>query len=126
MEILIIENEYSYIETPFNYVNTVYFEGKLNYTVKAKYQDITPLKQLEKYDLIFLDISLAKSSSVDGIGILRKLDEEGINISNLVILTGNHDIDKKLKDSNIKNYPILTKPIDFTDLLECMKKITIP
>lgn len=124
MNILIIENEFSYIETPFNYVNQVYYKGKLNFSVVAKSQDIRPLQSLEKYDFVFLDISLSKSSSLDGFGILKEIQEGEINVSKLIILTGNHDIEKKLKENNLGSYPVLTKPIDFNDLLKIFKQVS--
>lgn len=118
MEILIIENEFTYIDTPFHYVNDVYFNNILNYTVVTKSQDIRPFNSLQDYDIVFLDISLAKSSILDGFGILKKAKEEGVTFKKLVVLTGNHLIKEKLKENNINgDVPILTKPIDFEDLL---------
>lgn len=122
MKILIIENEFSFIETPFEYVNDIYFDHKLNYTVVTKSQDITPFVSIEEYDMVFLDISLAKSSSLDGFGILKKIKIKGLNVKKLIILTGNHQIKEKLIENGITEiYPILTKPIDFEDLLNVIK-----
>lgn len=122
MKVLIIENEYSYIETPFEYVNDIYFDKKIEYTVIPKSQDLRPFSEIQKYDFIFLDISLSKKSDLDGLGILKRIKEENLSINKLIILTGNHLIKEKLIDNKLPtSYPILTKPIDFEDLLKIFK-----
>jgi len=122
MKILIIENEYSYIDTPFEYVNEIYFDNSIEYTVIPKSQDLRPFTDIQLYDYIFLDISLAKKSELGGFGILKKIKDENLQIKKLVILTGNHLIKEKLIEKGLPtSYPILTKPIDFEDLLKVMK-----
>ena len=122
MKVLIIENEYSYIDTPFEYINEIYFDNSIEYTVIPKSQDLRPFTDIQLYDYIFLDISLAKKSELDGFGILKKIKDEKLQIKKLVILTGNHLIKEKLIEKGLPtSYPILTKPIDFEDLLKVMK-----
>jgi DNA-binding response OmpR family regulator len=123
MKILIIENEYSFIDTPFEYLNDLYFNNKIVYTVIPKSQDLKPFSSIVNYDYVFLDISLAKKSELDGFGILRKIKDDNLNVKNLIILTGNHYIKEKLVEKGLpSNYPILTKPIDFEDLLKIIRK----
>lgn len=121
MKVLIIENEYSYIDTPFEYVNDLYFNNLIEYTVIAKSQDLKPFTDIQKYDFIFLDISLAKKSDLDGFGIIKRILDEKLTIKKLIIITGNHLIKEKLIEKGLPLYPILTKPIDFEDLLRVMK-----
>lgn len=122
MKVLIIENEYSYIDTPFEYVNDIYFDNSIEYTVIPKSQDLKPFTDIQNFEYIFLDISLAKKSELDGFGILKKIKDENLTVRNLIILTGNHLIKEKLIEKGLPtNYPILTKPIDFEDLLKIMK-----
>jgi len=122
MKILIIENEYSYLETPFEYVNDIYFNNSINYTVIAKSQDLIPFSEIQNYDFVFLDISLAKKSELDGFGILNKIKDDKLTVKNIIILTGNHLIKEKLSEKGLSTeYKILTKPIDFEDLLKIMK-----
>ncbi|GHA25552.1 hypothetical protein GCM10007103_03480 [Salinimicrobium marinum] len=118
IKILIVENEVGYIETAFEYMNDLYYDNRLDFKIIAKSQDLPSNQNLENYDIIFLDISLAKSSELDGIGILRKINSDNILIKKLVILTGNHNIQEKLKENGLGVYPIVTKPIDFNDLLK--------
>lgn len=121
MKVLIIENEYFYIDTPFEYVNEIYFENSIKYKVISKSQDLNPFSDIELYDYIFLDISLAKKSELDGFGILKKIRDENFRIKKLIILTGNHLIKEKLIEKGLPaSYQILTKPIDFGDLLNVM------
>lgn len=121
MKILIIENEYSYIETPFEYVNEIYFNNSIEYQVIAKSQDLEPFTAIQNYDYVFLDISLARKSELDGFGILKKIKDDNLKVKNIIILTGNHLIREKLIEKELlTHYPILTKPIDFEDLLKVL------
>lgn len=118
MKILIFENEFTYIETQFNYVNEVYFNNSIEFNVLQKSQDLNDYNNLNEYDFIFVDISLATKSILDGFGIIKKMENLGILKEKIVILTGNHHIKQGLKEKGLQtDYRILTKPIDFTDLL---------
>lgn len=115
-KVLIIEDEYSEVETAFEYVNEIYLQNELSLKNVTKSQDIN-FSQLNEFDYIFLDITLAKKSNMDGYGILKKIEEENIQIKKLIIMTGNNKILETLKDREIKKeYPVLTKPIDFQEL----------
>ena len=120
--LLIFENEFSYVETPFEYVKDIYFNGELNYVVHTKSQDLRPFTDITTFDYVFVDISLSKRSELDGFGILKRIREENLEVNNVIILTGNHLILEKLESNGLRtDYPILTKPIDFEDLLEVLK-----
>lgn len=115
-KVLIIEDEYSEVQTAFEYVNDIYLSNELDLKNLTKSQDID-FSKLCDYDYIFLDITLAKKSQKDGYGILKKIEEENIPIRKLIIMTGNNKISETLKDRGITNvYPIITKPIDFQEL----------
>lgn len=115
-KVLIIEDEYSEVQTAFEYVNDIYLSNGLNLTNLTKSQDID-FSNLCNYDYIFLDITLAKKSQKDGYGILKKIEEENIHTGKLIIMTGNNKILETLKGRGItKKYPIITKPIDFQEL----------
>jgi len=124
MKILIIENEYSFIDTPFEYLNDLYFNNSIEYTVISKSQDLRPFSSIVNFDYVFLDISLAKKSELDGFGIMRKIKDDNLDVKNMVILTGNHYIKEKLIEKGLpSDYPILTKPIDFEDLLKIIRGV---
>ncbi|PZX10894.1 response regulator receiver domain-containing protein [Breznakibacter xylanolyticus] len=124
MKILIIENEYSFIDTPFEYLNDLYFNNSIEYTVIPKSQDLRHFNSIVNFDYVFLDISLAKKSELDGFGILRRIKDDNLDVKNIVILTGNHYIKEKLIEKGLpSDYPILTKPIDFEDLLKIIRRV---
>lgn len=115
-KVLIIEDEYSEVQTAFEYVNDIYLSNELDMKNLTKSQDVD-FSKLCDYDYIFLDITLAKKSQKDGYGILKKIEEENIQIGRLIIMTGNNKISETLKGRGIMNtYPIITKPIDFQEL----------
>lgn len=122
MKILIFENEFSFISTPFDYINELYFKNTIHYTVCSNSQDLNPFSKIQEFDYVFIDISLGKSSELDGFGILKKIETEKLVVKKVIILTGNHLIREVFKEREIfKEYDILTKPIDFNDLLARIK-----
>ncbi len=124
MKILIFENEFIYLDTTFRYVNKLYFNDELNYEVFSNSQDFGSLHNVVNYDLVIVDISLAKRSVLDGYGLLKKLNEIEFDKSKIVIMTGNHQIKEGLIDKGLHfNYKVLTKPIDITDLIEVIRTV---
>ncbi len=114
--VLIIEDEYDEVKNAFEYVKDIYYSGEMELTNVIKSQDI-PFQNLERYDVIFLDITLAKRSKMDGYGILKKIEQEKILYNKLVIMTGNNKISYVLKEREILGeYEILAKPLDFKEL----------
>lgn len=121
MRILVFENEFAYLKTQFDYVNQVYFDDTIDFDVLPKSQDLKDYSTLDNYDFVFVDISLAIKSVLDGFGILKKIEELGIDHEKVRILTGNHQIEQGLKDKGLRtDYTVLTKPIDFNDLLKSL------
>lgn len=118
---LIFENEYSFVQTAFEYVKDIYFNNQIEYTVLANSQELRPFSKIEEYDYVFVDISLGQNSHMDGFSILKKIETDNLNVKKVIILTGNHLIGQMLKERGVKNtYPILSKPIDFKDLLNLL------
>lgn len=58
-KVLIIEDEYSEVQTAFEYVNDIYLSNDLDLKNLTKSQDVD-FSKLSDYDYIFLDITLAK------------------------------------------------------------------
>lgn len=122
-KILIFENEYSYIEAPFEYVKDIYFDNEIEYTIYPNSQLLKPFTLISQFDYVFIDISLGANSELDGFGIIKKIETENLKIGEVIILTGNHLIEQMLKERGIKGqYPVLTKPIDFKDLLKILSE----
>ena len=115
-KVLVIEDEFREVQVAFEYVNDLCLNSELEIINVAKSQDVDFTK-ISEYDYVFLDITLAKKSQMDGYGILKKIERENIPIQKLVIMTGNGKISDVLKERGITNdYPKLIKPLDYQEL----------
>ena len=115
-KVLVIEDEFREVQIAFEYVNDLCLKSELEIINVAKSQDVDFTK-ISEYDYVFLDITLAKKSQMDGYGILKKIERENIPIQKLVIMTGNGKISDVLKERGITNdYPKLIKPLDYQEL----------
>lgn len=115
-KVLIIEDEYMEVQVAFEYVNSICMNSELQITNVTKSQEVD-FSKLSEYDYVFLDITLAKKSQMDGYGILKKIEKEKIPIQKLVIMTGNSKISDVLKERGIiRDYSKLIKPIDYQEL----------
>lgn len=115
-KVLVIEDEFREVQVAFEYVNDLCLNSELEIINVAKSQDVDFTK-ISEYDYVFLDITLAKKSQMDGYGILKKIERENIPIQKLVIMTGNGKISDVLKDRGITNdYHKLIKPLDYQEL----------
>ena len=115
-KVLVIEDEFREVQVAFEYVNDLCLNSALEIINVVKSQDVDFTK-ISEYDYVFLDITLAKKSQMDGYGILKKIERENIPIQKLVIMTGNGKISDVLKERGITNdYPKLIKPLDYQEL----------
>lgn len=115
-EVLIIENEYSYVKGAFDFVNEFLMDNTLHYKIVTRSQDV-PWRDLTSYEFIFVDISLSQHSELDGYGILQRIEKEDIPVKKVIVLTANLNIESMLKVRGInKKYKTLIKPIDLNDL----------
>ena len=124
MKLLIFENEFIYLDTAFRYVNKLYFEDKIEYEVFPSSQDFGLFTNISNYNAVIVDISLSKRSTLDGYGLLKKLNDIGFDRERILIMTGNHQIRESLKDKNLDfDYKIITKPIDLKQLITVLRNI---
>ncbi len=73
---------------------------------------------LGNIDLIFMDISLPK---IDGLEVLKKFKEQGINIPTIII-TGYGIMQNAIKAMQLGAFDYLTKPLDINKIRELTKK----
>ena len=128
-KILIFEDEWVTIRGSFEMANIYAFEGSLEFEVKVKSQDASFDPWEDKYSAVFIDITLAKNTKLDGYNIFRKIKESKlIDLKRVVILTGNSKIIEKLKEMQIydEQVTIIYKPLDFVVLSTCLMKILNP
>ena len=125
-KILIFEDEWATIRGSFDMANIYGFEGALKFKIVPKSQDITFDNEWENlYSCIFVDITLAKNTQMDGFNIIKVIqDYKLFDLNKVVILTGNAKIADKLKDMQINPIPsIIYKPLDFIELTKILSNI---
>ena len=113
--ILIIENEFPTVQVAFDAANTIHFNGELQFEHIAKSQDIN-WKTINKYHCIFVDISLAMRSDLDGLGILGKIQAEYPSmLPRTAIITGHHKILDVIKgtDLQLTKKQVILKPLKY-------------
>lgn len=118
MKILTIENEYASIKPVFSAIECLVFKEALDIKQCDKSQDI-PWTILNTFDAIFVDISLATKSDLDGYGILEKIRNEYPSLlSKVAIITGNDKISEMLKERNLDdcNVRVFEKPLRYKEI----------
>ena len=124
MKVLVIENEYASLKNSFDFANAALFDNDLQITNVEKSQDVS-LDTVEQYVTIFIDISLATKSLKDGFGIIRDIIEKNDTLAHkLVILTGNNNIEEKIRENKLDKYDIkiVYKPISYQDIASAIRE----
>lgn len=117
-KILIFEDEINSIRGAFDFANALYFNNELDFKFATKSQEVN-FGQLESYSMIFIDITLANKTAMDGYGVLSKIIERGtVPIEHVRILTGNSKVQEGLSIRNlpVNEIKVLYKPVDFNDI----------
>lgn len=124
-KILIIEDQADSLRSAFDIANALDFNGSLQFEYLPKSQDVNYNTLKDEYELIFVDITLAIKSEMNGFGIIKKIvDENLFDQSKLFILTGNSQVEEGLEDNGISvPIPIITKPVTFKTIGAKLKKI---
>ncbi|GGA78613.1 hypothetical protein GCM10008015_19160 [Flavobacterium palustre] len=126
MKIAIFENEYDTVEIAFKYLNKKYFNYSLkleNYPSSDSFPD---LKKLQDYSLIIIDLDLSSQSSLDGFGLIKKIEKTLVEPIKILILTGQALSDKYDVENGLnKKYPVLEKPINYNKLNNQFEKLGI-
>lgn len=124
MKVLIIENEYDSILPVFRAVEKIVLNQPLNMVHIDKSQDI-PWSDLNSFNAIFIDLSLATKSLMDGYGIIEKLKEQTPDALNKVaIITGNDMVQERLKERGLSecNVRIFEKPLRYKEIGDFIKE----
>ena len=101
MKILVIEDELATVRGSFELANLYAFDGNLQITFVVKSQDVN-FQHMNEYAVVFVDISLANNSQMDGFSIMKKIHDEQPDILNkTIILTGNNKIEEKLQEQDV-------------------------
>lgn len=126
MKIAIFENEYDTLEIAFKYLNKKYFNQSLKLENYPSSDSFSDLKKLQDFSLIIIDIDLSSQSTLDGFGLIKKIEKTLEEPYKILILTGqalseNYDIENGLS----KKYPVLEKPINYNKLNTQFEKLGI-
>ena len=113
MKILVFENEIPAVSDAFNDVNVLDYNGELDMTYTDKSQNFRDFRNLNQFDLIFVDIDLSTNSIKDGYGIIEDLKRH--NFTKIVVLTGNM-VREELNKKGWTEIKVLSKPIFLEDL----------
>lgn len=122
--ILIIENEYNSVKSAFEAANLLEFNQRLRFVNVAKAQDID-YSRIALYSAVFIDISLAQKSSLDGYGIINKIIEVSSDaLDKVIIITGNNKIGEVIKAKNMDQYmiPIIMKPLGYKEIAKIIRE----
>lgn len=119
-KILIIENEFPSIKAPILVLEGKYKQeqDKLEYKLYVKSQDVD-WDNVESFNAILIDLSLAAKSEMDGYSILKKIKMEYPEmVKRTAIITGNGMVEESLKEKGIgkDEFKIFTKPLKYMEL----------
>ena len=123
-KIQIFEDDWATIKGSFELANIFAFDNKLKFIVRAKSQDASFTSWREKFDAVFIDITLAKNTKLDGYNILKEIKEKDLfDLNRVAILTGNSKVIENLSEIGIEanSIKIIYKPIDFENLSKEIK-----
>lgn len=116
-EILIIENEFASIKDSVDALREM-FQGQLCYELIAVSQDIK-WDKIECYSAIFVDISLAPRTELDGYGILNRIKNQYPSIlPRVAVITGNHVIEHDMREHGFADgeFTVFQKPLKYMRL----------
>ena len=119
-KILIVENEFSSIKAPILVLVSKYKQENeiLKYQSYVKSQDMD-WGNIESYDALFIDLSLAAKSEMDGYSILKKIKSEYPELTKrTAIITGNGLVEESLIEKGIgkEAFKVFTKPLKYMEL----------
>lgn len=117
-KVLIIEDKYSEVKGSFDFANSAFYGGEIEFENVIKSNDV-PYTSLVSYDCIFVDLQLANKSALDGYGIIKKIKNQfNYALEKVVILTGHTKVVDKLKAEGLDPsvLSIVIKPISFEDV----------
>lgn len=126
MKILVIEDELATVRGYFELANLYAFDGNLQITFVVKSQDVN-FQHMNEYAVVFVDISLANNSQMDGFSIMKKIHDEQPDILNkTIILTGNNKIEEKLQEQDVdfQKIKIVYKPASYKTIASVIKEKT--
>lgn len=126
MKIAIFENEYDTLEMAFNYANKKYYDNQLTYEIFPRSQDFKDLTKIVEYGLVIIDIDLSSMSTLDGFGLIKKIEETIEGKPKILIMTGQALSSNYHNENGLKyEYPILVKSVNYNKIKKEFDKLNI-
>jgi hypothetical protein len=125
-KILIFEDDWNTIKGSFELANLYAFNNELTFVSKMKSQDIPFSDWRDEFLAVFVDITLAKNSKLDGYSIISEIKNKNLfDLGKVVVLTGNSNVEVKLKEKGIdvKKTRVIYKPVSFDVISEELRNI---
>lgn len=123
-KILVIEDQKDSIQSAFDFANMIRFSGELKFDYISKSQNIPYAELRDKYQMIFVDITLADKSQKNGYGIIMDiLHNDWFDKNNIIVLTGNSQVREGLEQNGItESFEVVFKPTTFQKLIPIIEK----
>lgn len=123
MKVAIFENEFDEMRPAFNGFNLLYYDKSLEYIIYASSQAFGDLANLTTFDYVLIDIDLSVHSQLDGFQLISQLlNNPTLKKIKPIILTGQPPIKEKLKAKNLPEFPIISKPLVYTQIQDSFQK----
>lgn len=122
-KILVIEDQYGSMKMAFELANFRKYDGKLEIKTVPRSQDVD-YSGLEEYGVIFVDLTLARLSEMNGYGVIKKiLDENLYPKERLVIMSVNEYAKEGLQQNGLPtDIETIVKPVTFKFLEEFLPR----
>lgn len=84
------------------------------------------LDLLKEYSYILIDIDLSINSHLDGYQLIENIIKtESLHSLKIIILTGQIEIENKLRQRKLPQFSILYKPLVFSKIKSCFEEAKI-
>jgi CheY-like chemotaxis protein len=126
MKIAIFENEYSHFKTIFDGFNLIYFKNSLEFKDFKSSQIFGDLSRLKDYDVVIIDIDLTPASEMDGYQLISAILNLNLpKTPNIMVLTGHHSMKEQLKERQLPEYPIISKPLSLKSIKSAFESYSL-
>lgn len=125
IKILVFEDDIQSIKGAFDFAKELEFNGNLSIRFAPKSQDVN-MSDLGNYDVIFVDITLAAKTQMDGYAILKKIKEEHlVEPFKVRVMTGNSRVEEMMENNGIPEsfFKVVHKPIDFQMITNSIREV---
>jgi DNA-binding NtrC family response regulator len=124
-KIFFFEDQYDNIRFAIEWANRADFDNTLSVEYVLKTDAKFDFERVaSSFDVVFVDIELAKRSFDDGIGVINKLIAASAAVrSRIVVISGHSEVNELLLEAGLKDIPVLAKPIPKESLVFEIRRV---